>query len=126
MRHGQYTITAKDVQLHAAQFCQRHLRLQDHGPKCRASVLLTILFYAAARITSIAAACTALLKAPSDQAVRDALLATLPDLQELQRRLNRALAGDLPKALRQRRQPLDDRFINSPPVPGHTDRDVAE
>jgi DDE family transposase len=106
MRHGQYTITAQDVQLRAAQVCQRHLRLQDHGPKCRASVLLTILFYAAARITSIAAACTALLKAPSDQAVRDALLATLPDSQELQRRLNRALAGDLPKALRQRRQPL--------------------
>jgi putative transposase len=106
MRHRQYTITAKDVQLRAAQVCQRHLRLRDHGPKCRASVLLSILFYAAARITSIAAACTALLKAPSDQAVRDALLATLPDLQELQRRLNRALAGDLPKALRQRRQPL--------------------
>jgi hypothetical protein len=106
MRHGQYTITAKDVQLHAAQVCQRHVRLQDHGPKCRASVLLTILFYAAARMTSIAAACTALLKAPSDQAVRDALLATLPDIHELQRRLNRALAGDLPKALRQRRQPL--------------------
>jgi DDE family transposase len=106
MRHRQYTLTAQDVQLRAAQVCQRHLRLQDHGPKCRASVLLTILFYAAARITSIAAACAALLKAPSDQAVRDALLAMLPDFQELQRRLNRALAGDLPKALRRRRQPL--------------------
>jgi hypothetical protein len=38
--------------------------------------------------------------------VRDALLATLPDTHELQRRINRALAGDLPKALRRRRQPL--------------------
>jgi hypothetical protein len=33
-------------------------------------------------------------------------LATLPDIVELQRRVNRALQGDLPKALRRRRQPL--------------------
>jgi hypothetical protein len=106
MRHRQYTITAEDVQLHAAHVCQQHLRLRDHGPKCRAGVILTILFYAAARITSIAAACAALLKAPSDQAIRDALAATLPDIPELQRRLNRALAGDVPRALCRRRQPL--------------------
>ena len=42
--------------------------------------------------------------APSDQAVRDALLATLPAYAELQRQLNRALAGHLPKALRRTRQ----------------------
>jgi putative transposase len=35
-----------------------------------------------------------------------ALLATLPQISELQRRLNRALQGDLPKALRRRRQLL--------------------
>jgi putative transposase len=45
-------------------------------------------------------------QAPSDTAVRTALLATLPQTHELQRRLNRALQGDLPKALRRRRQPL--------------------
>jgi putative transposase len=65
-----------------------------------------ILFYAAARITSLSAACAALRDAPSDTAVHDALLATLPTCHELQRRLNRALQGDLPKALRRRRQPL--------------------
>jgi putative transposase len=106
MRRCQYTLTPKDVQLHARHVCQQHLKLKDHGPKCTAHVLLAILFYAAARITSIAAACKALRDAPSDQAVRDALLATLPETQELQRRINRALAGDLPKALRRRRQPL--------------------
>jgi Transposase DDE domain len=106
MRKGQYTITAKDVQLHAADIFQKHLKLRDHGPKCTASRLLGILFYAAARIISLAAACAALRSAPSDQAVRDALAATLPDIQELQRRINRALAGDLPKALRRRRQPM--------------------
>jgi putative transposase len=68
-------------------------------------MLWALLFYAASRITSLAAACAALLLAPSDTAVHDALLATLPVLAELQRRVNRALQGDLPKALR-RRQPL--------------------
>jgi putative transposase len=106
MRHYQYTVTSHDVQLHAADVCQKYLKLRDHGPKCRAGLLLTILFYAAVRISSIAAACAALRQAPSDQAVHDALLATLPDITELQRRLNRALAGDLPKALRRRPQPV--------------------
>jgi hypothetical protein len=35
-----------------------------------------------------------------------ALMATLPEIHELQRRLHRALQGDLPQALRRRRQPL--------------------
>jgi hypothetical protein len=106
MRRQQYTITACAIHQHAAQLCQQHLRLQDHGPKCTAFTLLTLLFYAAARLTSLAAACGSLSKAPSDTAARTALLATLPQMGELQRRLNRALQGDLPKALRRRRQPL--------------------
>src|SRR5947209_1865262 len=106
MRQRQYTITAQDVQLHARHVFQQHLKLQDHGPKCTALTLLGLLFYAAARVCSLAAACAALRQAPSDQAVHDALLATLPDLLELQRRINRALVGDLPKALRQRRPTL--------------------
>jgi hypothetical protein len=106
MRRPQYTLNAQQVQLHTAILFHKHIRLADHGPKCTAYALLRVLCNAAARIISLAAACAALAKAPSDQAVRDALLAQLPDLQELQRRINRALAGDLPKALRQRRQPL--------------------
>ena len=100
------TLTAATVQAHAQRRLQKHLRLQDHGPKCRAGILWTILLYAAARIVSLAAACASLLEAPSDTAVHDALLAGLPDFAELQRRLNRALQGDLPKALRRKRQPL--------------------
>jgi hypothetical protein len=105
MRTPQYTVTPQDVQAHAAHLCQKHLRLRDHGPKCLATTLLTVLFYAAARISSLAAACKALVQAPCYQAAHDALLATLPKIHELQRRLNRALQGDLPKALR-RRQPI--------------------
>ena len=106
MRRPQYTITAQAIHEHAAALCQKHLRLQGYGPKCTAPTLLTLLLYAAARLTSLAAACASLSKAPSDTAVRTALLATLPAINELQRRLNRALQGDLPRALRRRRQPL--------------------
>ena len=55
MRQGQYTITPRDIHHHAARLCQRHLRLHDHGPICTAFNLLTVLFYAAARIISRAA-----------------------------------------------------------------------
>jgi putative transposase len=106
MRQDQYTITPRDIHHHAARLCQRHLGLHDHGPKCTALNLLTVLFYAAARLISRAAACASLRDAPSDSAVHAALMATLPDISQVQHRLNRALQGDLPKALRRRRQPL--------------------
>ncbi len=106
MRQDQYTITPRAIHQHAAQLCQRQLRFRGRGPTCTALNLLTVLFYAAARLISRAAACAALRDAPSDSAMHAALMATLPETHELQRRLNRALQGDLPKALRRRRQPL--------------------
>lgn len=106
MRQRHYTLTPAAVRAHAQLLLQKHLRLADHGPKCTAGKLWAVLLYAACRISSIAAACRALLRAPSDTAMHDALLATLPDIAELQRRVNRALQGDLPKALRRRRQPI--------------------
>jgi putative transposase len=106
MRHSHYTLTPAHVRAHAQALCQQHLRLRDHGPKCTAGVLWAVLFYAACRISSLAAACRALVRAPSDTAIHDALLATLPSVAELQRRVNRALQGHLPQALRRRRQPV--------------------
>jgi hypothetical protein len=106
MRTNHCTITPAAVQAHSQFILQKHLRLTDHGPKCTAAILWTVLLYAAARLTSLAAACAALRDAPSDTAAHDALLAGLPAFAELQRRLNRALQGDLPQALRRRRQPL--------------------
>jgi Transposase DDE domain len=126
MRQGHYTVTPAAVRAHAQLLCQKHLRLKDHGPTCTAGMLWTILCYAACRITSIAAACTSLLRAPSDTAVHDALLATLPQTHELQRRVNRALQGDLPKALRRRRQPLaiDLHLIPYHGLPLHDDKEI--
>src|SRR5262245_39348512 len=99
MRPGHYTLTAPAVHRLALDHVQRFLRLGDHGPKCTAAVLLGVLFWAAARLASLAAACFALRKAPSDSACRSALLATLPEFHQLQLRLNRALQGGLPKIL---------------------------
>src|SRR5712692_922910 len=97
MRTTHFIVTARQVQLHARTLLQRHLALADHGRKCTATVLYALLCWAACRIASVAAACAALKDAPSDQAARDALLATLPDYLRLQRCLNRALADGLPK-----------------------------
>ena len=106
MRQRKYTLTPAHIQTHTTYRLQKHLRLADHGRKCTAHTLWTVLCYAASRIISLAAACAALRDAPSDTAAHDALLATLPPFAQLQRRLNRALQGDLPHALRRRRQPL--------------------
>jgi Transposase DDE domain len=106
MRPQHFTLTARRVHRCAATVLQDHLELPDHGPKCRAGPLLTLVFYAAARLTSLSDACQSLRDAPSDEAARLALIAPLPDFAELQRRLNAALAGNLPRALRRRPQRL--------------------
>ena len=106
MRPQHFTLTARRVHRCAAAVIQDHLQLPDHGPKCRAGPLMTLLFYAAARLTSLSDACQSLRDAPSDEAARLALFATLPDFAELQHRLNAALAGNLPRALRRRPQRL--------------------
>jgi DDE family transposase len=106
MRTSHFTITARQVQRHTQALLHRHLALADHGRRCTATALYALLCWAACRIASLAAACAALRDAPSDQAARDALLATLPDFFRLQRRLNQALADGLPQALRRRRQRL--------------------
>jgi putative transposase len=64
------------------------------------------LLVAAAGVTSIHAACGRLDGLPSEETIRKALYASLPEFAELQRQLNRALAGRLPRALRRRPQRL--------------------
>jgi hypothetical protein len=86
---------------------------------------LSLLLAAAARITSLSDACGRLTEAPSDETARQALLATLPDYAVLQRQLNAALAGHLPKTLRThlQRLALDLTLI---PYPGRPFRGVEE
>jgi len=110
------SISAAEVHDYAASLIERYVKVRDFGKQCTSSVIITVLLYAAARITSISDACARLWRAPSDETFRQALLATLPQVVELQRRLNRALSGDLPKGLKKRPQRI---AIDSHEVPYH-------
>lgn len=125
MRKNQYTLRSKEVHDHAVALLQTKLKLCDYSKTCTVSVLLLVLFSAAARIVSVCAACQSLAGAPSLQTILNALRAVLPAYAELQRRVNRALAGDLPKPLRRRPQRLaiDLTLI---PYHGHHFRDLTE
>lgn len=122
---NQYRISCREVHDRAGAVLLRHVKLGDHGHKCRASVLLNILFFAVSRLSSVFAACRNLAEAPTQQAVFDALVVMLPEYHELQKRLNAALSDGLPKALRRRAQTLaiDLTLI---PYHGQPHRDFGE
>lgn len=100
----QYTLTAATVHRFAADILREHLQVRDYGRTCPADTLLTVLFAACARLTSLFAAALGLRDAPSPETLRKALLASLPGLDALERRANRALHASLPRlpASRQR------------------------
>src|SRR4051795_1271627 len=106
MRPNHHTLDRKQVHRAAAGHLQAHLKFKGYKRKASAQVLWSLLLAAAARITSLSDACGRLDEAPSDETARKALLATLPDYAKLQRRHNAALAGHLPKPLRQHLQRL--------------------
>lgn len=94
-----YIVTKDEVHGYADDWLSAALKLEYQGTQCTASTLLQVLLLAAARAASIFAVCRDLADAPSDQTIRNALSRSLPDIPELERRLNRALATKLPKAL---------------------------
>jgi hypothetical protein len=94
-----YIVTKDEVHGYANHWLSAALKLEYQGTKCNASTLFQVLLMAAARAVSIFAVCRDLADAPSDQTIRNALAASLPEIHELQRRLNLALATKLPKAL---------------------------
>ncbi len=100
------TVSVRAVHAHAATLIETHLKIQDYGHKCRGTVLIAILLFAAARMRSIFDACGRLRDAPSDQAVRDALVAVLPEMNALERRINAGLSAELPRWLTKRPQRL--------------------
>lgn len=108
------SVSASQVYDHAAGLVTHYLGLQDQGKKCLASVVVSVLFFAASRITSIHDACQRLRRAPNDDTLIEALRATLPGLAELERRLNAALSDRLPKSLRKRSRPMAIDLVEIP------------
>lgn len=96
-------IGSGEVYAWAEKHLLRARLLKDHGRRCTASAVAGIVLRAAAESISVSAACRDLAKAPSDHAILTALEEGLPKtLPVLERRLNEALTGDLPRRLRRR------------------------
>ena len=107
MRNAQFTVTSRDVQEHTATLLRTRVGLKETKEtkgKCTLPILIHLVCAAAARLTSIFAACAQMKDAPSSETARKALLSTLPDYANLQKGVNRALVADIPKALRNRKQ----------------------
>ncbi len=106
MRKSTTTLTPAQVYRFAVDFCQPHLDFRGKG-KVTATVLLTVLFAAAARISSISETCRRLRDAPCEETYANALYAELFCLEQLKCKVNAAFVAHLPRALRRhRKRPL--------------------
>lgn len=124
MRTVHSTVSAGVVHGHVEGLLRRHVRLGDYGPRVSAGAVYAVLLFAAACACTIASACRRLIRVPCDQSVYDALDATLPDRLELQRRLNRALRGCVPRSVRRGKRPAKVAIdINLIPYYGRPDPD---
>jgi len=106
MRPHHRTLRRQHVHRSALKHLRQHVPLGDYKRKVTASTLWSVLLVAAAAVTSLHAVCDRLDRLACEDTIRKALYATLPEFAELQRQLNRALAGRLPRALRRRPQRL--------------------
>ncbi|MGZ3392082.1 MAG: transposase [Isosphaeraceae bacterium] len=103
MRKSTNTLTPAQVYRYAVQAFQPHLKLRD-TKKVAGQMILTVLFAAAARISSLSDTCRRLRGVPDEHIVAEALYSTLPSYNVLRREVQAALHGHLPKALRRRPQ----------------------
>lgn len=104
MRSGtNHTITSREVYQWAVDRLVEAKLIADHGWLCTAAVVWSVVLRAAARMTSIYAACRDLADAPSNQALLNALNDGLPKtLIVLERRLNESLTSHLSRTMRRR------------------------
>jgi hypothetical protein len=106
MRKSTTALTPAQVYRFALDFCQPHLDFRGKG-KVTATVLLTVLFAAAARVSSISETCRRLRDAPCEETYANALYAELFCLEQLKSKINAAFRAHLPRALRrERKRPL--------------------
>jgi putative transposase len=125
MRPHHRTLNRQQVHRSASRYLQNHLPLRDYKRSVTARMLWAVLLVTAAEVGSLHATCQWLDGLPAEETLRKAVYASIPDYAELQRQLNGALAGRLPRSLRRRRQRLaiDPTLI---PYHGEPFRDRAE
>jgi putative transposase len=125
MRPPHRTLNRQQVHRSASRHLREHIPLRDYKRKVTAPTLWAVLIIAAAGVTSIHATCGPLDGLPSEETLRKALYASMPESAELQRQLNRAWAGRLPKALRRRqRLAIDLTLIPYHGAPFHDPKEV--
>lgn len=99
------TINSQEVHQWALNWLVESKLLKDHGWLCTATVVWGVVLRAAARMISVYAAVRDMADAPCGQAVFTALVEGLPKtLPVLEKRLNQALTGHLPRRMRQGRR----------------------
>jgi putative transposase len=103
MRKSTDPLTPNQVDRYAVEAFQPHLKLGG-TKKALGSMILTVLFAAAARVSSLSDTCRRLRDVPDEPAIAEALYSTLPEYNILRRRARAALHGHLPKALRRKPQ----------------------
>jgi Transposase DDE domain len=106
MRPPHLTLNRTQVHRSATNHLQNYVPMRDYKRKVTAQTLWAVLLVAATDVTSVHASCQRLDDLASEETIRKALIASMPEFAELQRQLNRALAGRLPRALRRRSQRL--------------------
>jgi hypothetical protein len=118
-------VDAGQVHAHAREWIDEKLGIEGRGRKCTSKRILSILLVAASRISSIYAACRDLAGAPSDQALRDALFDTLPEISQLEQQINETLTWKIPRRVLMARRALaiDVTLI---PYYGEPDDDPSE
>ena len=99
-------LTDQEVLQHAYSTLQEHLPLQAHGYTCTTADLLKVLLGVAVTRGTIESVCADLVGTPDPQTIRGYLNEQLcvEDLPELERRLNAALAAELPPRVRRHAQ----------------------
>jgi hypothetical protein len=103
MRKAINPLTPDQVYRYAVQVCRPHLKLGS-SKKALGKMILTVLFAAAARVSSLSDTCRRRHGVPDEHVIADALYVTLPEYHVLRRGAQAALRGHLPKALRRHPQ----------------------
>src|SRR5436309_3795837 len=125
MRPPQCTLAAAQVQQLFAQWLAPILGPFPAVRRATAAAVTAVLAYAAQRLSSVADACARLTGAPDGDTALGLLARLLPDPGRLDRRLQVALAGHLPRGLRRGRRVIAC-DITLVPYHGRPFRDPAE
>lgn len=103
MRQPQCTLSAPDVQQLVADLLTPVLGTWTHARCCTSQAVVAVLTFAAARLVSLHDACGRLANAPDSDTLLDRLHRQLPSADQLDHRVRRALAEQLPRTLRRGR-----------------------